>query len=127
MQGLRSNFIGCEFFLESNSPDIIALCETNLDESIYSGNFPVKGYFPLIQKDCVTQGEFLLHRMLIVIYVFDWLYFIQSFISFSSIDHLPCPCEWFFYAISSKIGKVPSINSSANVSVFGNLNFHHKD
>ena len=73
MQGLRSNFIGCEFFLESNSPDIIALCETNLDESIYSGNFPVKGYFPLIQKDCVTQGEFLLHRTVIVIYVFDWL------------------------------------------------------
>ena len=38
---LHSNFDGCESFLEGNSPDILALCETNLDESIYSGNFPL--------------------------------------------------------------------------------------
>ena len=30
----RSNFVDCESFLESNSPDIPALCETNLDDSI---------------------------------------------------------------------------------------------
>ena len=29
-QGLHSNFFGCESFLESNSPDILALCETKL-------------------------------------------------------------------------------------------------
>ena len=50
--GLRSNFVNCEsFFLESNSPDILALCETNLDDSIDSGNLFVRGYLPLIQKD----------------------------------------------------------------------------
>ena len=38
---LDSNFDGCEFFLEANSPGILALCETNLDDSIYSGNFPL--------------------------------------------------------------------------------------
>ena len=27
---LRSNFVGCESFLESNSLDSLALCETNL-------------------------------------------------------------------------------------------------
>ena len=48
IQGLRSNFVDCESFLESNSPDIFALCETNLDGSIDSGNFSVRGYLPLI-------------------------------------------------------------------------------
>ena len=33
---------------ESNSPDILALCETNLDDFIDSGNFSVRGYLPLI-------------------------------------------------------------------------------
>ena len=31
IQGLHSNFVECESFLESNSPDILALNETNLD------------------------------------------------------------------------------------------------
>ena len=48
IQGLRSNFVDCESFLESYSPDILALCETNLDDSIDSGNFSVRGYLPLI-------------------------------------------------------------------------------
>ena len=53
--GLHSNFVECESFLESNSPDILALCETNLDDSIDSGNFSVRGYLPLIQKDSITH------------------------------------------------------------------------
>ena len=48
IQGLHLNFVQCESFLESNSPDILALCETNLDDSIDSGNFSVRGYLPLI-------------------------------------------------------------------------------
>ena len=43
IQGLRSNFVDCNFFLESNSHDIHALCETNLEASINSGNFSFKG------------------------------------------------------------------------------------
>ena len=38
-------------FIESNSPDIPALWKTNLDESIDSGSFFVRGYLSLIQKD----------------------------------------------------------------------------
>ena len=34
----------CESFLESNSRHILVLCETNLDDSIDSGNFSVRGY-----------------------------------------------------------------------------------
>ena len=46
---LHSDFVECESLLEANSPDILALCETNLDDSIYSGNFP------LIWKDPITH------------------------------------------------------------------------
>ena len=42
-------------FLESNSLDILALSETNLDDSIDSGNFSVRHYLPLIQKDSSTH------------------------------------------------------------------------
>ena len=55
IRGLRKNFLDCEFYLESNSPDILALCETNLDDSINSGNFSVRGYLPLIRKDSGTH------------------------------------------------------------------------
>ena len=49
------NFVDCESFLESNSPDIFALCETNLDDSFDSGNFSVRGYLPVIRKDSSTH------------------------------------------------------------------------
>ena len=48
IQGLHSNFVDCKSFLESNSPNILALYETNLDDSIDSGNFSVRGCLPLI-------------------------------------------------------------------------------
>ena len=37
IQGLYSSFVDCESFLEPNSPKILALCETNVDNSIHSG------------------------------------------------------------------------------------------
>ena len=52
IRGFRSNFVKCESFLESNSPDILALSETNLDDSI---DFSVTGYLPLIRKDSITH------------------------------------------------------------------------
>ena len=45
----------CESFIESNSPDIPALCERNLDDSTDSGNFSVRDYLLLIQKDYITH------------------------------------------------------------------------
>ena len=54
--GLHQNCVDCESFLESNYPDIFALCETNLDNSIDSGNFLVRGYPPLIGKDSIMHG-----------------------------------------------------------------------
>ena len=49
------NFVDSEFFLESNSPGILALSETNLDYSNDSGNFVVRGDIPLIWKDYSTH------------------------------------------------------------------------
>ena len=48
IRGLRSNFSDCEFFLESKSPDILTLCETNLDDSTDSSNLSVRCYLLLI-------------------------------------------------------------------------------
>ena len=38
-----------------NSPDILALCETNRDASTDSGSFSVRGYLPIIRKDSATH------------------------------------------------------------------------
>ena len=34
IRGFRSNFVECESFIESNSPDILALWEANLDDKL---------------------------------------------------------------------------------------------
>ena len=51
----RLNFVDCESFLEPNSPKILALCQTNLNDSTDSGNFSVRGYLLLIPKDYSTH------------------------------------------------------------------------
>ena len=55
IRGLHSNFVDCESFHELNSPDILVLCDTNLDDSIDSGDFSVRGYLPLIRKVSSTH------------------------------------------------------------------------
>ena len=52
-----------ESFLESKSPDIFAVCKTNLDDSIDSGNFSMTVYLPLIRKDSVTH----MHRLAVYV------------------------------------------------------------
>ena len=105
VRGLPSNSVDCESFLESNSPDILALCEANLDDSIDSGNFSVTGYLPLIRKDSTTHMDGLavyvkeglpsawdvsLETLQILTYAINLLYFTPCLTSFSSIDHILC-------------------------------------
>ena len=125
IRGLRSNFVDCESFLESNSPDILALCETNLDDSIESGNFSVRGYLSLIRKDFSTHGwsrslcegrtsfcTGLISRKLCK--------FLRMFSTcFTSLSVL--------LLFSSNIDEVLSINPSADVFVCEDLNIYHKD
>ena len=131
--GLCSNFDECKSFLESNSPDILALCETNMDESIDSGSFSVIDYLLLIRKDSVTfmhglpiylKEGLLLHETYlwktyrVLIYIFDRFYFIQSLTSFSFADeplNLYVEC---FDVVLSNIDKVLSVSPSANLLVF---------
>ena len=84
IRGLRLNFVECESFLESNSPDILALCETNLDDSIDSGNFSVRGYLPLIRKDSST------HMHGLAVYVKEGLPFARDVSLESSTDSYLC-------------------------------------
>ena len=64
-----TNSVDCGSFLKLNSPDILAICEPYLDESIDSDNFSVRGYFPFIQKDCAT------HMHVLTVYVKERLPF----------------------------------------------------
>ena len=136
--GLRWNSVDCESFLESNSPDILALCETSLDDSIDSGNFSMRGYLPLIRKDSST------HMHGLAVYVKEGLPFAQDLSLENSADSYLCfrlallhsvfyffflyrsPSSslcTFFDSISSNIDEVLSINPPANVFVFGDV--HH--
>ena len=139
---LRSNFVDCESFLESNSADIFALSETNLDDSIDSGNFSVRGYLPLIRKDSST------HMHGLAVYMKEGLPFAQDLSLENSADSylyfrlaLLHSVSYFFFlyrsptlslctvfdSISSHVDEVLLINPSANVFVFGDFNVHHKD
>ena len=81
---LHSNFVECECFLESSSPDSLALCETNLDDSIDSDNFPVKDYFPLIRKDSIT------HMHGLAVYVKEGLSFARDLSLENSVNSYLC-------------------------------------
>ena len=69
IQGFYSNFFACKSFLESSCPDNLALCETNLEDTISSSSFLVRGYLPLIQK-----GSFI-HMHGLTVYVKERLPF----------------------------------------------------
>ena len=142
IRGLRSNFVDCESFLESNSLDILALCETNLDDSTDSGKFSVRGYLPLIRKDSST------HMHGLAVYVKERLPFARDLSLENSADSYLCfrlalfhSVSYLFFlyrssfsalctvfdSISSNIDEVLSINPSANIFIFGDFNVHHKD
>ena len=142
IRGLRSTFVDCESFLESNYPDILALCETNRDDSTDSGNFFVRSYLPLIRKDSST------HMHGLAVYVKEGLPFARDLSLENSTDSYLCfqlvllhSVSYFFFlyrspsssfctvfdSISSNIDQVLSINPSANVFLFGDFSVHHKD
>ena len=62
----------------------LALCETNLDDSIDSVNFSVRVYLPLIQKDSST------HMHGLVVYVKEQLPFAQDLSLENSADSDLC-------------------------------------
>ena len=113
IRGLRSNFVDCESFLESNSPDILALCETNLDDSIDSGNFSVRGYLPLIRKDSST------HMHGLAVYVKEGLPFARDLSLENSADSYLC----FRLALLHSVSYFFFLYRSPSSSEFGMLVF----
>ena len=100
--GLCLNFVDCESFLESNSPDILALCETNLDDSIDLGNFSVRGHLALIQKDSTTYmhgSQFMWRKDFPLNGTFCRfiLMFSTGFTSLSVLLHLPQLTTFFVF------------------------------
>ena len=77
-------FFVCESFLESDSPDILAPCETNQDDSIDSDNLSVRGYLLLIRKDSTTP----MHGL--TFYVKEGLPFARDFSLENSDDSCLC-------------------------------------
>ena len=69
---------------ESNSPDILALCETNVDDSIDSGNFFARGYLPLIREGSV------IHMHGLRFYVKEGLPFARDLSIENSADSYQC-------------------------------------
>ena len=130
--GLHLNFVECEFLLESNSPDILALYETNLDDSIDSGNFSVRGYLPLIWKESVDSYAWSCslcdRRISFYMGLISWNLNILHSVSYFFVLYQPLSllCT-VFDSISSNIDEILSIDPSANVFVFEDFNVHHQD
>ena len=139
---LSFEFCDCEPFNESNSLDILALCETSLDDTTVPGNFSGRGYLPLIQKDSSTH----MHGLAAYVkeeFPFAWDLYLEnsadSYLCFQlallhSVSYfffLYWSPLWslcmFFYSISSSIDELLAIKPSANVFVFGNFNIHNND
>ena len=139
---MRLSFEFCESFLESNSPEILAVYETNLDELIDCGNFFVRGYLPLIRKDSGTHTRGLAvyikevlpfpHNLSLENSADSYLFFGLALLHSVSYFFLLCrspslPLCIVFHSISSNIDEVLSINPSANVFGFGDFNIHNKN
>ena len=135
----RSNFADCESLLESNSPDILAVCETNLvtqlilEISQWGIIFLLSERIPPVicmvsqfmwRKDFLLHGTYLLKTLQILICF--WLPLLHSVSYFFFLYRSPSwSLSTVFDSISSNIDEVLTINISANVFVFGD--FNHKD
>ena len=126
-----------QILLKSNSLEILALCDTNFDDSIASGNFSVRCYLPLIEKDSTTH----MHGLAVYVkeglpfaldlslensaysYFCFWLHLLHSvsyfFSLYWSLSFFLCT---FFDFISSNIDEVLSINPSQSTH-----NVYYKD
>ena len=92
--GRCSNFVDCKTFLESNSPYILAIYETNLDDSIDSDNFSVSGYLPSIRK-CSAS-----HMLGLAVYVKEGLPFTRDLFLENSADSYCCFRLALLYSVS---------------------------
>ena len=142
IRGLRTNFSHVESFLTHSSPDILALCETNLNPSIDSGDFVVDGYLPINRKD----SSYHMHGL--GIYVRDNLPISRETSLEDSTESFMCfrlsllhSTSYIFFlyrspssqccsvidTVSNSIDDALLLHPTANIFVFGDFNVHHSD
>ena len=126
IRGLRSNFVDCESFLESNSPEILSQCVTNLDDSIDCGNFSVRGSLPLIRKDSIT------HMHDLAVYVKKGLPFARDLFQENSADSCLCfrlallhSVSYFFFLYRSPSLSLCTVFDSISSSIDDALSITH--
>ena len=140
IRGIRSNFGAAESFLLQNSPDLLVLCETNLNPGISSFDFHVDSYLLLqhLDSDCHMHGlavyvcnslpipresrfqsshhSFMCFH-LALLHTISYLFFLYSSPSFQDCTLID--------VVSENIDKIPSSCPSANIFVFSDFNTHH--
>ena len=93
LQGLMSHELTV-YLSVSNSPAILALHETHLDDSIDYGNFSLRCYIPLIWKDSTTH----IHGL--AVYVKEQLPFAWHLTIENFVDSSLCFRLAFFHCVS---------------------------
>ena len=106
----------------NRTPDILALCETNLDDSIDSSSFSVRGYLPLIRKD---SGA---HMHGLAVYVKEGLPFARELSLENSADSylcfrlaLLCSVYYFFFLYQSPSSALCAVFDSISSNMDGVL------
>ena len=119
------------FNIFNMNPSLNQTQESNLDDSIDSGNFPVRYYLPSIWKYllliCIPFSQYLSLENSGFL-----LMFFTVFTSLSLLLLFPLSITSFIFmqnfdAISSDIDEVLLISPSVNVFVLGDFNVNHKD
>ena len=143
IRGLRTNFMYVEPYINSKKPDMLALCETNLNPEISEKEFDIPGYCSLSVKHDHLQR----HMHGLAVYIKEGIPCARD-TSFESPDQ-PFMCFrmallhstsfiFFLYrphhdnlgcinSISTNIDKVLCSYPSANIHVCGDFNAHHME
>ena len=113
--------------------DILAICKTELEDSVDSSNVSVRGYTPLIWKRSVTQihglacfvkESFFLHTT----YLWKTLKIFMFSTGFTPFDvSLYFLLSIFFFQSFFELDELLLINPSANIFAFRDFSIHHRD
>ena len=141
VRGLRTNFSSIQSFLHVNSPDLLALCETNLDDSISDREFDVPGYSTLITKhdhlnrhlhglgvyikDGLPCARDISHEELNSPYMCFRMALLHSTTYIFFLYRPQTEGSSVFTSIANQIDDILINHPSANINVFGDFNVHH--
>ena len=139
VRGLRSNYADICHFLQTRSPDLLALSETRLDASIPSGEFTPDGYTMHRLDNAPCHGLALYAKPHLPLFrlgdfedhQFEFLVFLaplesRTLVLFFLYRSPSSNCE-LLDVISDKIDRLLSKYPSAEVAVFGDFNVHNTE